>query len=742
MAAVCLLVLPGALPALAAAPPAGTDAASGTRTPAPSPPDSPGATPAAATSPTRTDGGLALDLTDVTPAVAVPGEPVTVLVTVTNTSAEAVPGVDVRAALQASTPISRTALHSWPSTAHLARVAEVGVASYDAEIAPGRAAMVTLHIPAELVPQVGDATWGPRGLALTATSTAAGAAAPAAPAAPAPSDAAPTGSLRTWLLLDAPESVVPTPFSVVVPVTAGADRLDAAVGLGEPGALIGPAADAPATSATAAAADLMPAAADLLAALDVPGATAAVDPALLRPAQDPAGVPVLDAQGRPTSDALDAARALAVPDRELVLLPAGDPDVAALAHASRDQPLAQAVAEAADAAAALDLPARTDIALPVGSIVDLATLAAARRAGSAAAVLPGSAAPTARTVGWTPAARVDVPLGAGAATDAQPGTGAGTMPAVVGDPVLAQVVSGLLPAGPTETPTGSLGPVESRQLALAETAVIQRERPNHERPLTIYLERGQVPDADHLAVVLDALAEARWLRPQSLTAALAAEPQDPPRAALPDKEVARAEITAADIDIIARRLLDVRDVAAADPDPLVGPAASSARLLLAAAWRADPARRAEAVDRLAAELGEVPRLVAVAPSSTINLLATTSELPIRVTNGLPVAVDAVVTLDPPDARLTAPHSVQVTVPAHGEAVARVPVEAAGSGNLEVRVELATPGGTRLGATETFQIRVRADWETRGTAVAGIALAFLVVAGIVRTARRRRRRADS
>ena len=123
------------------------------------------------------------------------------------------------------------------------------------------------------------------------------------------------------------------------------------------------------------------------------------------------------------------------------------------------------------------------------------------------------------------------------------------------------------------------------------------------------------------------------------------------------------------------------------------------------------------------------------------MLATTSELPVRVTNALPMDVAAVVRLDPPDARLSAPTAVEVTVPAHGEASARVPVEAAGSGNLAVRVLLTTPSGTPLGTPESLDIRVRADWETRGTAVAGIVLTILVVGGIVRTAVRRRRGAD-
>ena len=729
---------PGAL--VAGAPPgrAAANAATPRPTPGPVPSRSPVPGPALS-SPTRTDEGLDLRLDDVSPAVATPGEPVTVFLTLTNTSEQRVSVVEVRATLQSATPISRSVLHSWPTGAHLARTIDLGSTSIAVDLPPGDATSVALELPGDRLGPVDATTWGPRGLSLAASGRAAtgtdddvpldtgntGGNGSTGGAGGDGGDApAPAGSLRTWLVLDAPEGVAPVPYTVVVPVVADADRLAGAVGLGTE-ADTDPGTEPPTGLSPA----LVPDAAELLGALDVPGAVAAVDPAVLAPDLDGSGAPVLDAEGRPTSAVLDAARALGDPDRDLVLLPLADPDLAALAHADRDLPLTQALEAAAATATDMALPARTDVALPVGSVVDERTLSLARQSGATAAVLPGSAATAPRAVAWTPAARVDLPAGA------MP------LPALVGDPGLAQVISGVLPTGPTETPTGVLGAVESRQLALAETAVIQRERPNHERPLTIYLERGQVPGPQRLATVLPALAGASWLAPQSLGDALADDPQEPARAALPAQEVARAELAESDIERVARLLTQVRDLAAADPGAVVLPAEESARLLLAAGWRADPDSREAAVARLTAELADLPEQVRIAPSSTINLLATTSELPVRVTNALPMDVAAVVRLDPPDARLSAPTAVEVTVPAHGEASARIPVEAAGSGNLAVRVLLTTPSGTPLGTPESLDIRVRADWETRGTAVAGIVLTILVASGIVRTAVRRRRGAD-
>lgn len=68
----------------------------------------------------------------------------------------------------------------------------------------------------------------------------------------------------------------------------------------------------------------------------------------------------------------------------------------------------------------------------------------------------------------------------------------------------------------------------------------------------------------------------------------------------------------------------------------------------------------------------------------------------------------------------------------------IPVHAVGSGNVDVDVVLYSPSGAVVGTGGDMQVRVRADWETVGTAVVAGVLVVLLVIGLIRTARRGRR----
>ncbi|MEK8226774.1 DUF6049 family protein [Oerskovia sp. M15] len=69
---------------------------------------------------------------------------------------------------------------------------------------------------------------------------------------------------------------------------------------------------------------------------------------------------------------------------------------------------------------------------------------------------------------------------------------------------------------------------------------------------------------------------------------------------------------------------------------------------------------------------------------------------------------------------------------------KVPVRAIGSGDVGVEVELlAVPEGVVIAPSSDFVVRVRADWETVGTAVFAGFVALLMIGGLWRTIRRGR-----
>ncbi|STY89607.1 DUF6049 family protein [Mobiluncus holmesii] len=119
------------------------------------------------------------------------------------------------------------------------------------------------------------------------------------------------------------------------------------------------------------------------------------------------------------------------------------------------------------------------------------------------------------------------------------------------------------------------------------------------------------------------------------------------------------------------------------------------------------------------------------PASVINLIDKSAQLPISVSNGWDQAVSVRLKLTPSDTRLQFNPVETLTIAPHSIGQFRIPVKAVGSGDVQVTVQLTNPAGQSIGAAETIQVRVRAEWESTGTYIVAGLLAFVLVFGIVR-----------
>jgi hypothetical protein len=70
----------------------------------------------------------------------------------------------------------------------------------------------------------------------------------------------------------------------------------------------------------------------------------------------------------------------------------------------------------------------------------------------------------------------------------------------------------------------------------------------------------------------------------------------------------------------------------------------------------------------------------------------------------------------------------------------VPIKANGSGNIKIDAVITSPSGAQIGARQSMEIRVRADWENIGTLIMAIVVASVLAFGIVRSLRKGRRSA--
>lgn len=324
---------------------------------------------------------------------------------------------------------------------------------------------------------------------------------------------------------------------------------------------------------------------------------------------------------------------------------------------------------------------------------------------------------------------------------------------IVPDPQLSGTLAGRLPTinDPTAAPqsaTSSLTPLTTRQLLRAETAILTRQAPNMGRDVVVSIDRATLATltVDTLDEQLDALLDTSWTQPQDLAGLRAhadddaASARSATRAELPAEASQHGGISASELDDAVAASTTLSSVASIVPDPaaLVGDPTDHLLAATATSWRTDPAGRLALVATTGELASSATSGLAVLTSSTINVIAASADLPVRLSSSLDQDATVTIHLDPSSVRLQADNDVTVTVPAHEEKTITVPVRAVGSGDVEVTVSLHADDGTAVGTPITLHTRVRADWESVGTRTAAGVLALLLAAGIWRTVRRGRR----
>ena len=437
----------------------------------------------------------------------------------------------------------------------------------------------------------------------------------------------------------------------------------------------------------------------------------------------------------------------AMTNRDVRLLPYGDADVAALAHAGAADVLATAVDRARSVARAAGIPqtASATVVWPAISLPDLATAAFVRGDGSRALLVgPGELlAPGVLT--YTPTGRTTV------------STRGGDVAVLVPDARLsAGMTSGLVasipPAEPDEDPPESqpepwrttaarqVTGASAGQDLLAELAVITRERPSEARHLLVTVPRDWAPDVSVVPGQLQALSAAPWVRLEPATALIGAPAPEVDRGTLPARSVEASEVPVGEIGMLQSATADREALAqmVEDPGSLLRDVDAEVLVPLSVAWRANPEGRSDLVRESAVRTDALRSAVSVVePASTVNLLSTTGALRVRVANALDRAVQVTVSLRPGNSRLVADEAVEVTIPAQDEQLVEIPVHAIQSDDVDVAVEVRTPDGVLVDDDVTLTVRVRAEWENIGTAVVAALMALGVVIGLIRTIRRGR-----
>ncbi|MFE5307351.1 DUF6049 family protein [Isoptericola sp. NPDC056605] len=679
----------------------------------------PGTSASALTSPSllpaARDGQATVELVGSAPTLASPGSTVTLTLQVTNGTDAVLDGAGLDLGVSWRPLTSRESLSAWAQDDGTSTAGPPQVDETVERLAPGDTAQVTMELDVDSLGLSAENPWGPREMSVALTR-----------------GGSTLDVVHTFLLF-APEGDAPDPVSVSVaaPVTGPAvdpldpDGYDLELGTATAtGGRLARLLDAAAVSGTS------------------PGMSLAVDPALVAAAAASGdgdsqawatrltGAPVTaddaDTSASLTSTIGTRSTAATGEPSDVAVLPGYDPDLAAVAHADPTRAdVAAATGGEAALGAAWQRPEGWDltVAWPEGR-PDAATLAAGRDAPVDQVVVADGLAPT---------------DGAAASARTAVDTSSGKVPALVADDGLSSAFASLTDGD--DAPSAA----EASTRVLADAALValqQQDSGQQDLHLLAALPRDWSPDPALVGTVLGALHDASWADVVPLSETVAA-----PASRVPRDEPARGERAGRSKGELApssvRRLLDShRDLAAfstvaSDPVELSGDADQALVAPLAVAARTERDARERAVDLAVEQSDALQQGISVADRSNVTLVSDTGKLPVTVSNELPVDATVTVVLRPDASRLVVESRPTVVVPAGTSSNVHVPVRAIGSGDVNLQVEVLAPSGTVVAGPTSFSLRVRAGWETAGTAVVAALVALLFIGGIWRTVRRGR-----
>lgn len=314
---------------------------------------------------------------------------------------------------------------------------------------------------------------------------------------------------------------------------------------------------------------------------------------------------------------------------------------------------------------------------------------------------------------------------------------------LIPDQTLSESVSGVLTT--YEGFLGNLTDFDARQLARGTTAVITRQRPDQVRHVLLVVERDSVSNMD-VKDLNDRLAAINnsWSTPAPLTEL----EQLATTKANDGTEIAREEVPVSSTDPYrineqelaeaSKTVSTTQDMVSVynEPAKIAGSTLRLTEVATSSAWR--QGKFMVVIDDVGCRNKLIGTMLRTLPSSTINLIDSSAHLPVRVSNDTSQPAKVTIHLRPSRSLLRSKGDTTAVIPANSQTTVMVPVNAVGSGDIDVKVSMKNALGQPVGSSSTVHMRVRANWESWFTWGLGSVFSVLMVAGIFRTIRRGRR----
>lgn len=717
--------------------------------------------------------GLTVEVDQINPEVITPGSDITVAGTITNTSTESLSGFDMRVSLQSRSQGSVEMLKDWlvfddSSYSYVAHTEQL-----NHSLAAGASMRFSLNIRASQLPSAAGNNWGARGMEVTVTSGEL------------------VSSDRAIAVWSPNTQVQPTKITAVIPLTASAMQMRELLALQSGAAFTPSQSDGfspnacitgdkvdlklattqmrtrtieilnAANSQTIVAVDpyLLSALGATAAAVNqktadaTPSATAnptASAPATASantenstPSATTSATPSASATPTPTQSstqnakaveaqqvaALNQALAGALKRGGIIALPPMDADLVALSHVSTG---ASQIREAINQSKAmvgkdqLLSGARADVAISSSLELDQTYLDAVK--GQVSTVIsPPDALYPAEDLDYIPDSTAFL----------------NNQRVLIPDQTLSESVSGMLTT--YEGFLGNLTDFDARQLARGTTAVITRQRPDQVRHVLLLVERDSASNMDvkDLNDRLSAINNS-WSTPAPLTeleqlaSTKASDGTEIEREPLPVSSTDPYRINEQELATASKTVSTTQNMVSIynEPAKIAGSTLRLTEVATSSAWR--QGKFMVVIDDVGCRNKIIGNMLRTLPSSTINLIDSSAHLPVRVSNDTSQPAKVTIHLRPSRSLLRSKGDTTAVIPANSQTTVMVPVNAVGSGDIDVKVSMKNALGQPVGSSSTVHMRVRANWESWFTWGLGSVFSVLMVAGIVRTVHRGRR----
>ncbi len=717
--------------------------------------------------------GLTVEVDKINPEVISPGSDITVEGTITNTSTETLSGFDVRVSLQSRSQSSVEMLKDWlvfddSSYSYVAHTEQL-----NHSLAAGASMRFSLNIRASQLPSAAGNNWGARGMEVTVTSGEL------------------VSSDRAIAVWSPNTQVQPTKVTAVIPLTASAmqmrellalqsgaaftpsqsdgfspnacitgDKVDLKLAttqmrtrtieilnaansqtivavdpyllsaLGATAAAVNQKTADATPSATASPTASAPATASANTENSTPSATASATPsASATPTPTQSSTQNAKAVEAQQVAALNQALAGALKRGGIIALPPMDADLVALSHVSTG---ASQIREAINQSKAmvgkdqLLSGARADVAISSSLELDQTYLDAVK--GQVSTVIsPPDALYPAGDLDYIPDSTAFL----------------NNQRVLIPDQTLSESVSGMLTT--YEGFLGNLTDFDARQLARGTTAVITRQRPDQVRHVLLLVERDSASNMDvkDLNDRLSAINNS-WSTPAPLTeleqlaSTKASDGTEIEREPLPVSSTDPYRINEQELATASKTVSTTQNMVSIynEPAKIAGSTLRLTEVATSSAWR--QGKFMVVIDDVGCRNKIIGNMLRTLPSSTINLIDSSAHLPVRVSNDTSQPAKVTIHLRPSRSLLRSKGDTTAVIPANSQTTVMVPVNAVGSGDIDVKVSMKNALGQPVGSSSTVHMRVRANWESWFTWGLGSVFSVLMVAGIVRTVHRGRR----